>query len=146
MTRSEDALLCDESDTSKKRADLLNRVKITNTFESPVFVSIHMNKFPISKYCGLQVFYSTNNDASLKLAELIQEYTVAKLQPENKRQVKPSTSSIYVLDRLECPAVLVECGFMSNDEELKKLTEDAYQEKLAFIICESIIEFINQSN
>ena len=77
---------------------------------------------------------------------MIQEYTVAKLQPENKRQVKPSTSSIYVLDRLECPAVLVECGFMSNDEELKKLTEDAYQEKLAFIICESIIEFINQSN
>ena len=146
MTRSEDVLLCDEGDTSKKKADLLNRVKITNTYESPIFVSVHMNKFPISKYSGLQVFYSTNNDSSLKLAEIIQEYTVTNLQPENKRQVKPSTSSIYVLDRLESPAVLVECGFMSNDEELEKLTDDVYQKELAFIICESILNFINQSN
>ncbi len=145
MTRSDDVLLFNEGDTSKKRSDLLNRVKITNTYESPVFVSIHMNKFPVSKYCGLQVFYSTNNEASLKLAELIQKSTVTNLQPDNKRQIKPSTSSIYVLDRLECPAVLVECGFMSNDEELNKLTNDEYQQKLAFIICESILNFINQS-
>lgn len=142
MTRTEDVLLADSDAKKKKQSDLLNRVKFVRDFESPVFVSIHMNKFPIEKYNGLQVFYSVNNSDSEVLAQEIQNNVVELLQNDNNRKIKEAGSAIYVLDRLECPSVLIECGFMSNPDELKKLTSDGYRKKLAFLISESIINYI----
>ena len=103
-----------------------------------------MNKFPQEKYSGLQVFYSANNINSEFLAQKIQDNVVNALQNANNRKIKPSGTSIYVLDRLECPSVLVECGFMSNKDELEKLSNEEYRRSLAFIISQSIIEFINE--
>ena len=146
MTRESDVMLANESSSGKKQQDLLNRTKIVKKYEKPVFVSIHMNKFPESRYYGLQVFYSLNDPESKVLAEFIQSNVVTLLQKENNRKIKGAGSSIYVLDRLACPAVLVECGFMSNPQELALLTEDEYQSKLAYVIACSVIDFISNKN
>ena len=143
MTRNTDTLLCDENSKHKKRDDLYNRMRFTDSVESPIFLSIHMNKFPEEKYKGLQVFFSPNNNDSEALSLLIQQNVKEYLQSENNRQVKKSTSQIYLLDRLLCPAVIVECGFLSNSEDLKNSTDEKYQNALAFVIANSIIEFIN---
>ena len=142
LTRDDDSLLSDEGATHKKASDLKNRVKVAGEYQNPIFVSIHMNKFPEEKYFGTQVFYSRNNPLSEALALSIQNGVSAKIQKDNKRQVKEARSNIFVLDRLDCPAVLIECGFMSNNVELSNLCNEEYQNKLAFIIASSIINFI----
>lgn len=143
LTRDKDILLAEESAKRKKQSDLLNRVNVARSCESPVFVSIHMNKFPIEKYSGLQVFYSGNNSLSETLAEIIQTNVVKNTQNDNNRKIKEAGSAIYVLDRLSCPAVLVECGFMSNKTELSLLSTPDYQDTLAYIISVSILQFLS---
>ena len=136
LTRSDDTLLYDKTADyhgRKKALDLAARRKIAEETPNAIFISIHMNSFPQAQYHGLQVWYSKNNPASLFLAESIQ-LTSKQLQPENNRRVKAATSSIYLLHHLTCPAVLVECGFLSNPEEAALLTTDEYQEKLAFLL------------
>ncbi len=145
MTREEDRLMYKESENIKgqrKHFDLKNRVEIARKHENVVFVSIHMNKFPSDKYKGMQVYYSRNNSNSKTLAQSIQTSTSLYLQTDNKRQIKDSAGKIYLLDMLECPAVLVECGFLSNADDCKALGEEAYRKKLALIISMSLIENI----
>ena len=142
LTRTSDSLLADIDSKNKKREDLLNRVKVANEYESPVFISIHMNKFPQSKYKGLQVFYSNNNPYSEALALKLQSNNKLLLEPYNERSVKRAGTSIYVLDRLRCPAVMIECGFISNEDDIQKLSDTNYQKKLAFVIASTIIEYL----
>lgn len=137
LTRNDDKALAET-----KRDDLLNRVKTANQYDDALFVSVHMNKFPIEKYCGLQVFYSRNSSFSEALALKIQSNNQEMLENDNRRTVTKSNSSIYILDRLQCPAVLIECGFLSNYADFVKLTNDEYQNKLAFVIANSIIEYL----
>ena len=122
---------------------MLNRYKIAQNADNPIFVSVHINKFPENKYSGLQVFYSPNNPLSESVALLVQSRTKAFLQQTNNRMIKKANSSIFLLDRLTCPAILVECGFISNENEAELLSDSSYQKRLAFIIANSIIEFIN---
>ena len=86
-----------------------------------------MNNFPSDKYSGLQVWYSKNDPRGSALAIKIQETAKTYLDPSNDRQTKAAGSSIYVLDRIRIPAVLVECGFLSNPGECEKLCSDSYQ-------------------
>ena len=142
LTRQEDKLVCDETDPllkgKVKMTDLKNRLKIAEDNENAVFISIHMNKFPIEKYKGLQVYYSVNNNESQQLAEEIEMKTRMLLQPENNRKSKKAGSNIYILDRITIPAVLVECGFLSNSEDTALLSSEEYRAKLALVIAESI--------
>ena len=146
MTREDDRLLCDENDPSLKgklkMTDLKNRVGVAEENAGSIFVSIHMNKFPIEKYKGLQVYFSKNNEQSRSLASAIQENVKATLQPDNNRKCKGATSSIFVLDRITVPAVLVECGFLSNREDTNLLMSDLYRAKLSLVIGESILQTI----
>lgn len=132
------------SDKFVKRDDLSYRVKFTREFEAPLFVSIHMNKFGVEKYSGSQVFYSKNNPASEVLAIKIQRAIRRLIQPENTREVKKATSAIFVLDSLETPAALVECGFLSNSREAQLLTQPQYQKKLAFCIAMGIADYFKK--
>ena len=142
LTRKDDILLCSESEMSgRKLSDLRNRVSIAESFDNPVFISIHQNKFPLEKYNGLQVYYSKNNDDSLFLAETIQNKTKCYVQKENNRQVKAAGRNIFVLNNLDCPAVLVECGFLSNSREEALLNTHEYRRKLAFLIFSSIMDY-----
>ena len=146
MTRTTDTLLYDHFDDlddytgQKKVYDLKNRVKIAQAYENPVFVGIHMNKFSDAKYSGLQVYYSKNNSNSLNIASNIKGLVKKYLQAQNNREVKGADSSIYVLDKIDCPAVLIECGFLSNEDELLNLKSKDYQEKLSLALFCALIE------
>ena len=143
MTRCEDIELASPNSDHKKRDDLNARLAITEDYENAILVSIHMNKFPIAKYSGLQVYYSPNHEGSLTLAEQIQADSLS-LKEDNDRSVKAAGDSIYLLSHAEIPAVLVECGFLSNPEELSLLKTEDYQQKLAMSLYTSIISYLSQ--
>lgn len=143
MTRETDVLLYDRNQNyqgRKKALDLLARRTICEQTPNCIFVSIHMNSYPLSQYSGLQVWYSPNHAQSQLLAQTIQSAVKEGLQPENTRHIKRATGSIYLLHHLTCPAVLVECGFLSNPEEAALLNQPEYQQQLAFFIFLAITE------
>ena len=123
------------------KSDLKNRLKLMKDYPDAVFVSIHLNKFTTSAAAGSQVFYGTGREESKKLGEDIQKAIVRLLQPENTRVNKQATSSPYILYNAPLPAVLVECGFLSNTAELKRLKTEEYQNKMAFGIFCGIMDY-----
>lgn len=144
MTRTDDRLLYnDGEEDQKKYFDLHNRALFAESFDSAVFVSIHMNKYPLESCNGLQTFYSEKNAQSIFLAESVQKSSKL-LDPDNNRQIKSSQNSIFLLNKLAIPAVLVECGFISNRIESALLTDQVYQNKLAFVLSCGIIDFIKE--
>ena len=143
MTRDGDVMYAAENSPHKKLDDLNYRIEKAKSAGDCVFVSIHMNKFPVSKYSGLQVYYSPVNEESKAVAEAVQSAVKAYIQPENDRAVKKSDSSIYLLQNLACPAVLVECGFLSNPAELEKLKDEKYRDSLAAVIAVSVMEYVS---
>ena len=146
LTRSDDNGIYDVSGSikNKKVSDIKNREEFIKSVDAEVFISIHMNKFPEGKYSGPQVFYSGNNEKSKTLAECIQKSMIAALNPQNKREVKCADSSIYLLKHTDIPAVLVECGFLSNAEEEKLLKDEKYQRQLAWSVYCGVIEYFNE--
>ena len=145
--RDEDISVYDDSAQSlreKKVSDLKHRVEIVNGSENNILVSIHQNKFDNSAYSGTQVFYSSNNDKSRVLAESIRNSVISLLQNDNTRELKPANSDIYLLDNATVPAVIVECGFLSNDEERAKLLDSGYQSEMAYSIAMGVLEYIDQ--
>ncbi|MDD4164695.1 MAG: N-acetylmuramoyl-L-alanine amidase [Eubacteriales bacterium] len=143
MTRSTDILLYKEGEEKRKKYyDLHNRLKIIESYENCIYVGIHMNKFPVEKYNGLQTFYSQVNSLSKDLALCVQESSKLLL-PDNNRKIKPDNNKIFLLEHASAPAILVECGFLSNQREAQMLANKAYQEKLAFTIFCGITEFLS---
>ncbi len=147
MTRQQDKLIYDESCTKmrqKKVSDINNRLEITKSYPDSLFISIHQNYFTESKYSGAQVFYSPNNEESAVLAQSIQQSVCTLLQKENSRKIKKSGSEIFLLDNIKSPAVMVECGFMSNADEALKLTDEEYQKKMALAIASGINNYLSK--
>lgn len=141
LTRESDTLLYDRTidyKGRKKALDLAARRKIAEETPNSIFVSIHMNSYPDSRYHGLQVWYSPNHPASKQIADTIQKTAKELLQPENNRQTKAATSAIYLLHNLQIPAVLIECGFLSNPEEAQKLANPEYQQSLAMTLLSAL--------
>ena len=128
----------------KKTSDLHNRMKIMEETDNAIFVSIHQNKFPDGKYNGTQVFYSPKTkEESQVLAQTIQDYIVNTLQKDNKRQIKECGTSVFLMYNAVKPAVLVECGFLSNYEETQRLKSSEYQKKIAFCIAMGIQNYLS---
>lgn len=146
MTRDSDLSIYDTSAGTireKKVSDLKNRVEIANSSKNNILVSIHQNKFEDSKYSGAQMFYSTNNEKSRILAESIRQSVTGLIQQDNKRELKKAGSDIYLLNKSTVPSVVVECGFLSNSEEAKMLSDEEYKSKMAFAIYCGILEYKN---
>ena len=147
MTRTEDILLYDPNSDHKghkKSMDLAERLKIAKSTPGAILISIHMNAFPEEKYCGLQVYYSSNSSQSSRLAELIQSNTKKWLTPSNNRNIKPAGKNIYLLDRFEGTAILIECGFLSNTAERDLLNSESYRTELAKVFFFSVIQYISE--
>lgn len=147
MTRTDDkSIYSSDADTlrEKKVSDIHNRADIANSSSENILISIHQNKFEQSKYSGTQVFYSDNNALSSSLAESIRLSVTGLLQSNNTRQCKSSTDNIYIMKNATVPAVLVECGFLSNPQEEALLMTDIYRNQLAFSIFSGFIEFYYQ--
>lgn len=143
MTREEDKGLYEDTGTirKKKREDLANRCKLKEELNADMFLSIHLNMFPQSKYSGAQVWYSSYED-SKKLANIIQNTLREELDPNNNRKEKPALDSYRILrDGYKAPAVIIECGFLSNPEEEAKLKSDEYQQKIAEAIAKGVNKY-----
>ena len=145
LTRSDDRLLYDPNSDyhgRKKKLDLAARLEIMKNTEDAIFVSIHMNAFTDKSCSGLQVWHSKNFPESYELAKLIQNNARLRLQPDNKRVVKAATSAIHLLENATCPAVLIECGFLSNPDEASRFATAEYRDEVASNISYSIMEFL----
>jgi len=128
-----------ESIAAKKVSDLKNRVKTVNETENAVLISIHQNYFDDGRYSGAQVFY--NKEGNL-LSKELQRELISTLDSSNTRQAKMS-SGIYLMEKVSCPAALIECGFLSNPEEEAKLRDPIYQKKLCSVIACVISRYLN---
>jgi len=142
-TRSDDTALAD-----RKRDDLSARAKIANAADADVYISIHQNSFGSPSVHGPQVFYHIKSVKSKVLAELIQErmnvFLSGHTNPSD-RQAKPS-ETYFVLKKTDMPAVIVECGFMSNLRELGLLQEEDFQEKIAWAIYMGVMDYFTQTD
>ena len=148
MTRESDVSLHTSENASisqKKAEDIRKRLTMIDGTENTVAVSIHQNQFSQSKYHGAQMFFGVNHPQSEVLAQTIQTSIVEKLQPDNQRQIKKGTKSVYLLMHAQNPIVLVECGFLSNDEEAKKLSDETYQKDMAFAIYCGLMEYCGKT-
>ena len=128
--------------TQKKVSDIKNRVKIANESSADIYVSIHLNKIPQGQYWGWQTFYNGQNKKSKELADCIQKNLNATISNDNKRETK-KLDTIYIMKNVEIPIALVECGFLSNEQEAQKLEQDEYQSKLAWGIYDGIMDYFN---
>ena len=146
FTRADDRMLYSPEENIKghrKISDLKNRIKVCEGYPNSLLISVHMNTFGSSKYSGLQVYYKSDSDESMSLASKIQASVRSEVQPENKRNIKDG-KGLYLLDNSPTSSVLIECGFMSNNEELSKLLQKEYKNTLCFSIVCGIIEYINE--
>ncbi len=145
-TRIDDTLHYDSSavkQRQKKVSDIHHRMSIIENYPEAVFLSIHQNYFTQSKYYGAQVFYSKNNEKSKILAESIQTNLRELAQPENDRRIKPSGTDIYLLYHAKSPAVMVECGFLSNAGEALLLSDSEYQKKISLAVAAGFEEYMS---
>lgn len=143
LTRSDENAIYDiDSKTlkQKKISDIRNRVKIGNESSADIFVSIHLNKIPQQQYDGWQTFYNKNSEDGKNLATAIQNNLNEAIQKENKR-VASKIENIYIINNVEIPTTIVECGFLSNPEEAELLQQDEYQNKLAWGIYNGIMDY-----
>lgn len=141
MTRTDDRLIYDGSPSTikeKKVSDLRNRLNFSESNPDGIFLSVHQNYFTQSKYWGTQVFYSANNPDSKLIAESIQGTVRNNLQQENSRKIKQSGKEIFLLYNIKSPAVMVECGFMSNHSEALRLEDNDYQIKMSLSIIDGV--------
>ena len=147
MTRNTDAALTDEGEDVRKRKynDMKMRLDLYNASPDNVVVSIHQNKFDTASPHGAQVFYSPNHPNSAKLAEALRKSVTGMLQPENTRDCKVAGKEIFLLKNAQVPAVIVECGFISNRQERELLVTDDYQKQLALAIVAGLINYVNTS-
>jgi N-acetylmuramoyl-L-alanine amidase len=145
MTREEGTQLYSSSGTIRERynEDLRKRCDLKKTSNCDLFISIHLNHFPESKYYGAQVWYSSYKD-SVVLAGITQKNLRIDLEPSNKRVQKPAKNLYKILrEHDNMPSIIVECGFLSNYEEEQRLKSEEYQQKIADSISNSVGEFFN---
>lgn len=131
--------------SEKKVSDIHNRVQLLNNTPGALLVSIHQNFFTEEKYSGAQVFYA--DDAfSRALAEQLQAQLRAALDPDNRREAKSAAGSVYLMNHIQVPGILVECGFLSNAAEEDRLNTPAYQTKLAMTMAAVLLQNLEGTN
>lgn len=142
MTREDDNGLYTDSDSNKKTADMKKRCRMAEESNADILVSIHQNSYQSEGVKGAQVFYYKASEDGKKLAEAIQASFKQNLDPENGREAK-ANDSYYILLNVKCPAVIAECGFLSNYEEAELLEQEKYQEKVAKAVAEGVEEYFS---
>ena len=141
MTRTDDSSLNTETAESLKTSDLNHRIEIVASHNSDFFISIHQNSFSDSSVHGAQVFYYANSSDGEQLAKSIQASIHAILDSDNERPVKGNLDYL-ILKKSPCPAVIVECGFLSNPDECSSLNTPDYQKQVAAAIADGLVNHI----
>ena len=127
----------------KKISDIKNRVKVGNESEADIFVSIHLNKIPQNQYWGWQTFYKEESIEGKRLATSVQNSLNETIEKNNTR-VPMKIDNVYIIKHVEIPTAIIECGFLSNEEEEKLLLNNEYQDKLAWGIYTGIMDYFMQ--
>jgi N-acetylmuramoyl-L-alanine amidase len=127
MTRSSDTFVTLDS-----------RVAIANRQRRAIFVSIHFNSAPRRGADGIETFYGSAK--ARRLASMIQRNAMKTTSGEN-RGIKQAR--FYVLRKSKIPAVLVECGFLTNPQDARRASRPAYRDQLARQIARAIIQYRN---
>lgn len=129
-----------ESAGYSEHENLVSRAKLVNSTENAVLISVHQNEYPNELVKGAEVMYA-DTDGSRNLAESVQSLLVSQLDPENRRVFRPAPQELLLTRSINCPGVLVECGFLSNPSEAEKLASGDYQMKIAAILVASYMNF-----
>lgn len=145
LTRDADVSIHDDGVTGtrdQKVSDMKNRLDIiSRQGTNSLFISVHQNKFTQSEYFGAQIFYNENNPDNRMIAQIMQD-NFKKIQPGNDRQIKLSGDELYLFKNTQIPAVLVECGFLSNPDDAAALSDVEYQRKVAYTIYNGIMTYM----
>lgn len=142
LTRNSDEGLYNENDSNKKKSDMRQRLAIIESSGADLVVSIHQNSYHKEEVSGAQCFYHKSSAEGKKIAELLQK-SFHKMDENNARQIQANTS-YYLLKKTTVPAVIVECGFLSNYEDEKLLGNEQHQEKLVWAMHMAIMEYLNR--
>ena len=148
LTRNADKSIHDSGVTgirNQKISDMENRLEIVRGYKDALFFSVHQNKFTDAEYFGAQIFYNENNPDNMLLAQIMQD-NFKVIQPGNNREIKLSGDELYLFKDTMIPAVLIECGFLSNEQDAKNLNSEEYQHKVAFMIYNGIIRYYQTVN
>lgn len=142
MTRTTGDSIATEGDTirEQKRSDLRNRVALINESPNTVLVSIHQNHYPDPRYSGPQVFYA-DDETSRMLAQALQQTFNDTLH--TRRECKQA-DGVYLMKNLQCPGILVECGFVSNVQEDALLQSPEHQKKLCCVLAAALMEYVSR--
>lgn len=138
LTRCDDSCRTDYAGYSE-REDLIRRTELINQTPGAVLISIHQNDFPTGQPSGPQVLYAATEGSEL-WGKRTHGNLLSALDPENRRVAAPVPARLYITSHVSCPAILVECGFMSNNFEVLKLNDEAYQRKIALVLVASLIQ------
>jgi len=136
LTRADDDALGET-----KRADMAGRTAIANTEHGDLLISIHQNSFPDSRASGPQVFYYGDSEQSRRLAESVQSQMSGML--DTRRREAKANENYFMLKRTTIPAIIVECGFLSNPGDRALLVTEAHQQRVAWAIYVGVVNFLN---
>ena len=129
----------------RKRWDTKHRAEYVNSIENGILISIHQNFYPSQQPRGAQVLYAPDDDSRM-LGEALQSAVSKNLQPDNRRKAVPVPKDIYLLNHVSCPAVLLECGFLSNPSDAADLVKDAEQIKLSCVLTSVLCDFLGDES
>ena len=149
MTRTEDTAIYSAGAGTlreKKASDLKNRVAMVNGTPDAILLSIHQNSLPSSRRVhGAQAFYA-RTESSESFAGSIQAALNTAVNSGNEKVEKAMDSGVYLMKHVNCPAVLVECGFLSNEAETVMLRQESYQRRLAVTIAAGLLNGMGESD
>ena len=144
MVREDDSGLYSSSDSNKKRADMDNRVNFIHEKNADLAISVHQNSFSEENVKGAQTFYYDKSLGGKVLAEMILAQ-IKKTVADGNHRVAKSNTSYYMLKKTNCPLVIIECGYLTNQKEASLLLQEQYQDKIAWGIHMGIMQYINRS-
>ena len=143
LIRQDDSTKCDTEDYSEHR-DLECRTALVCAARDPVYVSIHQNHFPTAQAGGAQVIYASGAESET-LGRIMHQNIINALYPHSRRVAEPATKKLYILSHLQCPAILVECGFVSNPSDLENLKRPTFQTSLAALMMASYLQYLQNT-
>ena len=141
-TRTDDRSI-GQGDTVRERKVSDMHARLTLYDAADLVVSVHQNKFGSASCRGAQFFYGAVSPESRVLAETMRTQFVTLLQPDNTRELKPGGDNVFLLYKTTSPAVLAECGFLSNPDELRHLKSDDYQRSVAFALAAGVLQYLS---
>lgn len=140
MTRTDDSMLAKSDAQNKKAEDMKARVEIIDKELPDLVVSIHQNSYHEENVSGAQVFYYSHSEKGREAAEIMQQ-ALLSFDEDNHRQAK-ANDTYYLLKRTESATIIVECGFLSNQEEAALLVTEDYQDQVAQAICDGVTAYL----